>query len=37
MMQWLQKVLLVGLHGILFDNPVKVASSIIKIFFFFAT
>ncbi len=37
MMQWLQKVLPVGLHGILFDHPVEVGSDFMKIFFFFAT
>jgi len=36
-MQWLQQVLLVGLHGILFHYPVKVRSNFMKILFFFAT
>ena len=36
-MQWLQQVLLVGMHGILFDHPVEVRTSFMKILFFFAT
>jgi hypothetical protein len=37
MVQWLQQVLLVGLHGILFHYPVEVRSNFMKILFFFAT
>jgi hypothetical protein len=37
MMRWLQKVFLVGLHGILLDHPVEVASSFVKFFLFSAT
>ena len=37
MLNWLQMVLPVGLHGILFDHPVKVGSGFMKIFFFSAT
>ena len=37
MMQWLQQVLLVGLHGILFHYPVEIRSSFMNILFFFAT
>jgi len=36
-MSWLQKVFLVGLHGILFDHPVEITSSLIIFFLFFAT
>lgn len=36
-MRWLQKVFLIGLHGILFDYPIEVASSFIKFFLIFAT
>ena len=36
-MQWLQQVLLVGMHGILFDHPVEVRTSFMKILLFFAT
>jgi hypothetical protein len=37
MVQWLQQVLLVGLHGILFNHSVEVRSNFMKILFFFAT
>lgn len=36
-MHWLQKVFLVGLHGILLDHPVEVTSSFVIFFLLFAT